>query len=234
MPPLLKSLPSRKKNGQFTARVGQPPSSLASPPTPCPTTRDTQPPSRSASPSSRLDLLSIIGPSSELDDAPTFDPNTQTHSQSESPTIPALNRSRSPSPSTSDLSTSLESSQLDNDNGNKEWRFIIPAGLDTTSMQFLPPTLIPQPHLKPSRTRTPIPPLSNLPPQPMFQTSYIPRPISSISATSTGMSNTTSAGSAAIVNCMGMGIPTHFPTGTVKSMGASSNVTTCILPVLGS
>ena len=140
MPP--KSLPSRKKNGQFTSQVGQPPSSLATPSTPHLPSRKT--PSRSVFPASRTTspvrttrahLSSLIDPS-DLDDALMF--GATCRSRSTSPTTPAPNQLRSASPVTSDFPTSLESNQTD---GNQDQaptdRFVIPAGFDT-SLQFLP------------------------------------------------------------------------------------------------
>ena len=178
--PLAKSLPACKKNGQFTTHIGQPPSSLATPPAPRPSPHRS--PSRSASLSSRLasssraDLADLIDPSSDSDHALIF--AASSHSHSMSPTIPAPNRSRSPLPTTSNFPTSLDSNQPDSSQTNASAvRYIIPAGFDTT-LQFLPALVscprLPQSHSVPA-------PITNLPPHPVtghnrLPTSRLPLP----------------------------------------------------------
>ncbi len=187
--PLVKSLPAHKKNGQFTAHIGQPPSSLATPPAPRPSPHRS--PSRSASLSSRLasssraDLADLIDPSSDSDHAPIF--AASSHSRSTSPTIPAPNRSRSPSPTTSDFPTSLDSNQPDSSQTDASAaRYVIPAGFDTT-LQFLP-ALVSRPRLPQSR---PVPaPITNPPPHPV--TGHNRLPTSRLPLPSHTMSNYTS------------------------------------------
>lgn len=213
MPP--KALPARKKNGQFTAQAGQPPSSLATPPAsrlssqnpPADSESHTAPRSRSDSVSSsttspvRSGLADLIDPSSDSDHALTF--AASGHSRSASPTIPAPSRSRSTSPVTSDFPTSLDSSQpTDSQDQTPDPRFIIPAGFET-SLQFLPtlvsrprPTGSTQTRPRPRSSRPPTQPVPNLPPPPASQTphnlsSHLPLP-------STNMSHATTAGCAAM------------------------------------
>jgi len=138
--PLVKSLPAHKKNGQFTAHIGQPLSSLATPP--APHLSPHRFPSQSISLSSHLasffwvDLADLINSSLDSNHTLIFIAFSNSHSMS--PTIPAPNHSHSPSPTIFDFSISLDSNQPNSSQTNTSaFRYVIPAGFDIT-LQFLP------------------------------------------------------------------------------------------------
>ena len=219
MPP--KSLPARKKNGQFTVQTRPPPSSLATPPV----TRSSQePPSGTATPlssaaspeqsaldraptqtalSSRANLSALVDSSSDLDDAPAF--VVYNRSRSASPTIPAPHRSHFPSPSTSDFPTSLDSSQLGRNQDSSESRYTVPAGYSTT-LQF-PPSLTSQPCNTTQSHFVPAPVPSQLPRPASQHTKQTPS--SSLPHTMSTMSNAASTSLAAMPSSRSSKAP-HF------------------------